>query len=305
MDGTTASRTTNTSRTRELLREERFMSISLSHAPTPTDLSSSMLASYPGECNPLGDCTKSAHDARTGPAGEGSRESFGTGDERFHAAFLDEPDAGLDFRQHRAGFEMTLGNILFGFRNCQAVERLLVGLAEVETDLLDSCRNHEQVGADFLREHGGREILVNDGGSTTQIPLFILHYGNPASARCNNNIAFVDQVSDDFRLDDSDGFWGRHDAPPAATGILDHCPFLDAHTVIGLFLLVELADGFAGFLEGGVILVHQRLCYDRRDRLFPVAPAELVLQRLLDLITNGSLGVRSDGIQRHFMQDPA
>ena len=135
--------------------------------------------------------------------------------------------------------------------------------------------------------------------------MFILHHGNPAAARGNNHITFANHVSDDFRFDDPDRLRGWHDAPPTAAGVLNHRPFFDPHAVFGLFLLVELPDGLGRVLEGGVILVHQRLRHNRGDRLFPVAPAEFILQRLLDLVTNGSLRVRTDGIQRNLMQEPA
>ena len=110
---------------------------------------------------------------------------------------------------------------------------------------------------------------------------------------------------DDVRFDDSRWLRRRHHAPPAAPRVLDHGPFLDAHAVVGLFLLVELPDRLGRFLKGRVVLVHQRLRDNGGDGFLQAAPAKLVVHRLLDLVANGPLRVRANRIQRHFMQDPA
>ena len=237
---------------------------------------------------------------------ERRRKNFRTGDQRFRAAFLNEPDTGLDFRQHRAGFEVALGKILFGFRKCHD-DRASSGpaLPKLRQTFSTAVEITSRSAAISFAEHGGREIFIDDSRGTMKIPLFILHYGNPAPARRDDDIACVNQVTDDVRFDDPDRLWRRNYAPPTTARILDHRPFFDAHTVFGVFFLVKLANGFGRFLESGIIFVHQRLRHDRGDRLFSVATTKLILHRLLDLVADGSLRVRANRIQRNFMQDPA
>ncbi len=182
---------------------------------------------------------------------------------------------------------------------------LLVGLAEVQAHLLDRGGNHQQVGRNRLGQDGRGEVLVDHRSHPAQVALFVGHHRNAAAARRDDHVAVLDQVLDDFGFDDANGFRRGHDPAPAAAGVLDHGPFLDAHAVLGLGARVELADGLARLGKGGVIAVHQRLGDDGGDGLLQAPAAELVFEGLLNLVAERALSVGDDGIERDLVEDAA
>ena len=93
--------------------------------------------------------------------------------------------------------------------------------------------------------------------------------------------------------------------PPAPPGVLDHRPFLNPHPLLGLFARVKFTDGFARLGEGSVVAVHERLGHHGRHRFLQASAAELVFQRLLNLVAECALGVGDNGIEGHLMQDAA
>ena len=72
-----------------------------------------------------------------------------------------------------------------------------------------------------------------------------------------------------------------------------------------MFAGVEATDGFAGCLERGVGAVNERLGDDCDDGFFLAASMELVFEGLLDLVTDCTLGVCADGVERDGMEDAA
>ena len=73
---------------------------------------------------------------------------------------LGELDSRFDLRQHGAGGELAFGHVLAGLLRGQFVQILLVGLAEVDGDLLDSRQDDEHIGVKLLGHALGGEVLV-------------------------------------------------------------------------------------------------------------------------------------------------
>ena len=82
---------------------------------------------------------------------------------------LSEGQSGLHLGQHGAGRELLLGDVLAGVGGGEIVKALLVGLAEVDGDLLDRGQDDEHIGVEQLGELGGGKVLVDDGGRAVEL----------------------------------------------------------------------------------------------------------------------------------------
>ena len=69
------------------------------------------------------------------------------------------------------------------------------------------------------------------------------------------------RLGDGLLFDDFDRLGRRHDAPPAAAGILDDLPALGLEFA-GLRLVHEAADGLGRVLEGGIVGLDPHLRHD-------------------------------------------
>ena len=86
-------------------------------------------------------------DAGAGLAGDAVGGLLEQGDEGNAAGLgLGEGQSGLHLGQHGAGRKLLLLDVLTGVGGGEIVKTLLVGLAEVDGDLLDSCQDDKHVG---------------------------------------------------------------------------------------------------------------------------------------------------------------
>ena len=92
---------------------------------------------------------------------------------------------------------------------------------------------------------------------------------------------------------------GDHAPPAAARVLLDHPAFL--LELAGLVLGGEAADALGGVGEAGVVAVHDHLGHHGRHLALDAALGELVVQGARDHVTDGSLGVSADHVQRGLM----
>ena len=77
------------------------------------------------------------HDPGSSFAAQGSRERFRGCDQSLAASVLQKLHAGLNLRQHRAGLEMALTDVLLRFGDSHRVEGALARLAKVQANLFD------------------------------------------------------------------------------------------------------------------------------------------------------------------------
>ena len=114
-----------------------------------------------------------------------------------------ERHGGLHLRQHGAGGKLLFVDILARLVRRQGVETLLVGLAEVDGDLLDRRQDDEHIRVEQLCELGGGEVLV-DGVNVKEYSLKHLREG--VGMVLQKNILFSGTIEENLR-------WGNEDAP--------------------------------------------------------------------------------------------
>ena len=89
---------------------------------------------------------------------------------------------------------MSLLNILAGLLQGDAVEILLVGLAEVDGHLVDGGENHQHVGLDVESQLGACAVLVDHGCHALIVSGAILHHGDAATTHGDNYCVQVDEL---------------------------------------------------------------------------------------------------------------
>ena len=108
------------------------------------------------------------------------------------------------------------------------------------------------------------------------------------------------EASDRGELDDAKRLRRRHDSPVAAIHVVYDVPIPPAAPV-GLLLVHEPADGLCRAGERGIVSCNHDLRDDGCNVLVDSAMVELVLKRLLQLVPDGTLGVSSADVERHFV----
>src|SRR5215212_1056256 len=245
---------------------------------------------------------RSRHDRRASLALKGARDVLRVGDYRAFAAALEEADRGGDFRSHAALSEVSLGLVAPGIFQCQPVEPLLVGLAEVQGDLLDRGRDQEQVRPYHVGEQGGTVVLVDDGRHAPQTAAFLLDHGDAAAPGGYDDEPVFDKGPDDVGLHDADRGGRCNHPPPTPVGVQNDSPALPLLPLFGRRLIHERADRLARIPEGGVVAVHHGLGHDGRRSLVHVSRSELIVERLLEHVAGRPLSIGASVVQWDVMQ---
>ena len=161
-------------------------------------------------------------------------------------------------------------------------------LAEVDGHLLHGGEDDEHIGVQQLRQLGGGEILVDDGGRAYQTAV-AAHHGDTAAAYGDDHGAAVHQRPDGILLDDIHGLGGGDHLTPATTGVLHHGAATLGHDAVGGHLVIEGADGLGGVLEGRVVFIHQHL-RDYGGHVLPEATGgQLIADGILQMVTDIAL----------------
>jgi hypothetical protein len=74
---------------------------------------------------------------------------------------------------------VAFGGVRLGLGDGEAVEPLLVGLAEADRDARHAGRDHQQVGAHLDREQGGGAVLVDHRLDAAQLAPRVLSTAMP------------------------------------------------------------------------------------------------------------------------------
>ena len=242
-------------------------------------------------------------DAGTGEAGHGLGGLVqGADDAGAALAGAGELDGGADLGLHGALAELALVGQALGLVGGDVLELLLVGLAEVDGDVLDGGQQEQDVGVAVLGQQLAAQVLVDDGGDAlvATLVLVVADDGDAAATAGDDDELVVEQVEDGVSLDDLLGIGGSDDAAPAAAGILDEdLGGVLGHELLGLLLGVEGADGLGRVLERGVVGVALDLGDDGGGMPTLIALVHLATNALLQVIANVALGHGAALGQRH------
>src|SRR5579872_272627 len=241
-------------------------------------------------------------ETRPGLAGECPPHVLRVGHDRLLAATVQIVQHGLDLRRHAAGGEVdALFEVLARLGGCEAGDEALVGLAEVEGDLLDGGRDEEEVGVELVGEERRGEVLVDDGGDAFEGALGVAHDRDPPAPGRDHDGAGLDEAPDGRHLDDPHRPWRGDHAPPSPVGVVDDVPALGP-APLGHRLIHERADRLARVLEGRVVGSHLGLADDGGGVAVHAEAGELVREVLLEGVADGALGVRPADVERHLVQ---
>ena len=180
--------------------------------------------------------------------------------------------------------------MLAQLRRGDLIERLLIRGTEVEIDLLGGGQEHQQVGPELLREQRCRAILVDDSWHAHELASRVHRDRDPTATTRDDQVAGGQQRL--YRLDSHDprGLRARHDLAPAASRILDHPGAAGPGDLPRPPASVERTDRLGGLVERSVLGGHEHLGQDGRDAAGHALVCEGVADRLLEQITDASLG---------------
>ncbi len=186
---------------------------------------------------------------------------------------------------------MALFHVARHLRHVHRLQRLLVGLAEVDAHFLDPGGDHQHVGVDLPGQQRGGEIFVDHRIHALVVTLCTADHRNAAATRANHHKAFLRQGLDGVGFDDAHRLWRGHHAAVSPAGILDEMPVgMGALQFIPLGFAEEGANRFSRMVKTGVVFVDLDLG-DHRHRLLLAAGGKAVVQRLLDQIADPALGI--------------
>ena len=172
-------------------------------------------------------------------------------------------------------------------------EVLLVGLAEVDGNVVDGGEEDEGVGVAVLGEELAAHVLVDDGRDALVGALVgvVADDGDAAATAGDDDELVVEEVQDALVLDDLLGLGRGDDATVATAGVLDEL-HVGVGGLLGVSLLLgeEGADGLGGVLERGILGVDLDLGDDGGD-----VPALVLLVHgsadgLLQVVADVALG---------------
>jgi hypothetical protein len=107
-----------------------------------------------------------------------------------------------------------------------------------------------------------------------------------------------DQISNDLQLKNAHRIRRRNHAAITAGGILHDLPSEKAFAFLGVGAGIERTDRLAGVLHRGIVWQDQALGENRRHRHVQIRPLQLSFQRLLEKISDLTLGRGATHIQR-------
>ncbi len=137
---------------------------------------------------------------------------------------VQEFQAGNDFWQHASRREVALFHVARHLRHAHRLQRLLVGLAEVDAHFLHAGGDHQHVGVDLAGQQRGGEIFVDHRIHALVVALCGTHHRNAAAARANHHEAFLRQRLDGVGFDDAHRLRRGHHAAVSAARILNEMP---------------------------------------------------------------------------------
>ncbi len=213
-----------------------------------------------------------------------------------------ELDGSADLGLHGTLAELALVGQALGLVGGEVLELLLVGLAEVDGDMLDGGQQEQDVGVAILGQQLAAQVLVDDGGNAlvATLVLVVADDGDAAATAGDDDELVVEQVEDGVSLDDLLGIGGGDDATPAAAGILDEdLGGILGHELLGLLLGVEGADRLGRVLERGVVGIALDLGDDGCGVPALIALVHLAADALLQVIADVALGHGAALGQRH------
>ena len=242
-------------------------------------------------------------DAGTGEAGHGLGGLVqGADDAGAALAGTRELDGSANLGLHGTLAELTLVGQALGLVGGEVLELLLVGLAEVDGDVLNGGQQKQDVGVAVLGQQLAAQVLVDDGGNAlvAALVLVVADDGDAAATAGDDDELVVEQVEDGVGLDDLLGIGGGDDATPAAAGILDEdLGGILGHELLGLLLGIEGADRLGRVLERGIIRVALDLGDDGGGVPTLIALVHLAADALLQVIADVALGHGAALGQRH------
>ena len=175
-------------------------------------------------------------------------------------------------------------------------EGLLVGLAEVDVDVLDFGEDEENVRLHVLGEALGREVLVYDGGDAGERAVHVLNYGDSAAAG-RDDYRRVPEAFDGVELDYALRLRRGDDAPPAAARVFLHRPAFFFGHFLRVLGVVEASYRLRRLFKGGVVLIDDDLRHERDDGDVAVSVAQRVAKALLYLVADVALGHRAAAVE--------
>ena len=165
----------------------------------------------------------------------------------------------------------------------------LLGLAEVQADTVDRREEEDQLGAQILGQALAGAVLVDDGVDAAQAVLRA-DDGDPAAACRDDREALREQAGDRLLLHDLQRRGRGDHAAVASPRVLLEDPALFPRDGLRLLAAVKTADRLAGVLKGRVLRVHDHLRHDAEHLPRQAAAAQLIVQRLLQMIADIALG---------------
>ncbi len=147
-----------------------------------------------------------------------------------------------------------------------------------------------------------RVVLVDHRFNANKFAGLVLNHRNPPTANADHDEPPLDEIDDHVSLDDALGPRRGHHTPPPSTGIFDNGPSLLLLPLGGNGFLHKGSDWLGGIAEGGITAVHQDLRHHCHRLEIEAPPAELVVQRALEHVADGALGIRAAVVQRHGMK---
>ncbi len=129
------------------------------------------------------------------------------------------------------------------------------------------------------------------------LPLLPDH-GNPSASAGDDQHTLLDQISNDLQFNNVNRLRRRNHAAITAGRVLHDLPSEKALAFLGIGARIERTDGLAGVLHRRIVRRHQALGENRRNRHVQTGLLQFGLQRLLEKISDLTLGRGAANVER-------
>ena len=176
-------------------------------------------------------------------------------------------------------------------------QRTLRGFLVVQIHEVGVGGNNKQIYAEVGGQRRGGAVFVDDGFDALQSSVVPDHRNPSASARDDQH-ALLDQIANDLEFNNVNRIRRRNHAAITAGRVLDDLPSEKAFAFLGIGARIERTDRLAGVLHRGIVWRHQALGKNRRNRHVQIGQLQFGLQRLLEKISDLTLGRGATNVQR-------
>ena len=219
----------------------------------------------------------------------------------FAATVVEVAQRGGDLRAHAARRKLAVGQVASRLARRQAIERALGRLAEVERHPVDAGQHHQRLRAELGREHRARQVLVDHRRDAVQVAgLASRATGMPPPPQVIGITFARSSASTAGNFDDAHRLRRRHDAPIAATRVLDEVPAVLARKAIGVVAAEEAPDRLGrGSTKPGSSAFTSTCVMTPLTGHRHAFLAQHVDQRLLQHVAHAALRVGHADVHRH------